>query len=66
MLVKGRMREIVSRMWIEEDGMMDIVSDHNMMVVECLIQGESERRVVGKERKWIQRCRVGELSGRSE
>ncbi|XP_063861825.1 uncharacterized protein LOC135101590 [Scylla paramamosain] len=34
MLVNGRMREIVSHMWIDEDGLVDIVSDHNMLVVE--------------------------------
>ncbi len=34
-LVNGKMRECVSRMWIDEDGMIDVVSDHNMMVVEC-------------------------------
>ena len=32
--------------------MVDIVSDHNMMDVECLMQGGSEGRVVGKVRKW--------------
>ena len=55
MLVNGRMREIVSRMWIGEDGMVDIVSDHNMMAVECWMQGGSEGRVAGKERKWTLR-----------
>ena len=34
MLVNGRMRENVSRMWVNEDGMVDIVFDYNMMVVE--------------------------------
>ena len=32
--------------------MVDIVSDHNMMDVECLMQGGSEGRVAGKEREW--------------
>ena len=31
MLVNGRMRENVSRMWIDEDSIIDIVSDHNML-----------------------------------
>ena len=33
-LVNGRMHEMVSHMWIDEDGMVDNVSDHNMLVVE--------------------------------
>ena len=57
MLVNGRMREIVLRMWIDEDDMVSIVSDHNMMVVECLIQGRSEGSVVGKEKK----CRLRDI-----
>ena len=39
MLVNGRMREIVSRMRIDEDGMIDIVSHHNILVVECMASG---------------------------
>ena len=54
-LVNGRMREIVSRMWIDEEGMVDIVSDHNMLVVECLLQGRKEVKVASKSRKWRQR-----------
>ena len=51
-LVNGRMREIVSRMWIDEEGMVDIVSDHNMLVVECLLQGRKEVKVASKSKKW--------------
>ena len=36
-LVNGKMRESVARMWIDEDGVIDVVSDHNMLVVECMI-----------------------------
>ncbi|MPC38524.1 hypothetical protein E2C01_032032 [Portunus trituberculatus] len=32
------MCEIVSNMWIDEDGMVDIASDHSMLVMECLMQ----------------------------
>ncbi|KAK8402452.1 hypothetical protein O3P69_000692 [Scylla paramamosain] len=52
MLVNGRMCEIVSHMWIDEDGLVDIVSDHNMLVVECLMQGENEVKVASKKKKW--------------
>ncbi|MPC73953.1 hypothetical protein E2C01_068296 [Portunus trituberculatus] len=34
LLVNERMREIVSHMWIDKDGMVDIVSDHNMLVMD--------------------------------
>ncbi|MPC70150.1 hypothetical protein E2C01_064389 [Portunus trituberculatus] len=42
----------VSHMWIDEDGVVDIVSDHNMLVMEGRMQSGSEVRVVGKERRW--------------
>ncbi|MPC54283.1 hypothetical protein E2C01_048193 [Portunus trituberculatus] len=32
-------------MWIDEDGMVDIVSDHNLLVMKCLMQGGSDVRV---------------------
>lgn len=35
LLVNGSMCEIVHQMWINEDGMIDVVSDHNMLVIEC-------------------------------
>ena len=37
--MNGRMREIMDRMWIDEDGTIDIVSDHNMLVLECKLYG---------------------------
>ncbi|MPC47098.1 hypothetical protein E2C01_040833 [Portunus trituberculatus] len=39
-------------MWIDEDGMVDIVSDHNKLVMECRMQNENEVKVAGKERRW--------------
>ena len=52
-LVNGKMRESVARMWIDEDGVIDVVSDHNMLVVECLtLGGKTEVKVKKKKRKW--------------
>ena len=51
-LVNGKMREIVDRMWIDEDGVIDVVSDHNMLVVDCMISGKNEVKVKEKKRKW--------------
>ena len=51
MLVNERMREIVDRMWIDEDGMIDIVSDHNMLVLECKLYGREGRHAKVKRRK---------------
>ena len=39
MLVNGKMRDAVTRMWIDEDGMIDVVSGHNMLVMECELYG---------------------------
>ena len=64
MLVNGRMRETVRCMWVDEDGRIDIVSDHNMLVVECMLCSKSELRAKLKK-KWRNRgCWLGELSGR--
>ncbi len=52
LLVNGKMRECVSRMWIDEDGMIDVVSDHNMLVVECNLYGRNERKVKQERKKW--------------
>ena len=51
-LVNGRMRERVARMWVDEDGAIDVVSDHNMLVVDCMIGGKNEVKVKEKKRKW--------------
>ena len=51
-LVNGKMRESVARMWIDEDGVIDVVSDHNMLVVECMVGRKSEVKVKEKKRKW--------------
>ena len=51
MLVNERMRELVTRMWIDEDGMIDIVSDHNMLVMECMLYGNTGKKS-GCKRKW--------------
>lgn len=29
-------------MWIDEEGLIDIVSNHNMMVLNCISQGQRE------------------------
>lgn len=51
-LVNGRMREIVSRMWIDENGEIYIVSDHNMLVVECMMNGLNEKKKTVEKKKW--------------
>ncbi|XP_050718462.1 uncharacterized protein LOC126999703 [Eriocheir sinensis] len=52
-LVNGRMRECVSRMWIDEEGMIDIVSDHNMLTVECGLNDRNEMKEKDrKKKKW--------------
>ena len=38
--VNGGMRETVSRMWEDEDDVIDIVSDHNMVAVKCMLYGK--------------------------
>ena len=50
MLVSGRMREIVDRMWIDEDGTIDIVSDHNMryLSVSCMEERVGRLRLRGE------------------
>ncbi|MPC70509.1 hypothetical protein E2C01_064759 [Portunus trituberculatus] len=70
MLVNERMREIVLHVWIDEDGMVDIVSDHSMLVMECLMQSGSEVRVVEKNeikeairQFWEEVDGVGEVLG---
>ncbi|MPC22530.1 hypothetical protein E2C01_015547 [Portunus trituberculatus] len=45
MLVNRRMREIVDLIWIDEDGMIDIVLDHNMVVLECRLNYEWQGQV---------------------
>ena len=52
MLVNGRMCENVSRVWVDEDGMIDIVSDDNMLVVECRLYSKRETRAKSKKEKW--------------
>ena len=52
MIVNGKMREIVNSMWIDEDGWIDIVSDHNMLVAECRLYGRAEKKVKVEKRKW--------------
>ena len=37
MLVNGKMHESVTQVWIDKDGMIDIVLDHNMLMVECMV-----------------------------
>ena len=51
-LVNGRMREIVDRLWIDEDGTFDIVLNHNMLVLECNLYGREEKTANTKRRKW--------------
>ena len=46
------MREIVDRMWIDGDGMIDIVSDHNMLVLECKLDGRDRTNVKVKRKRW--------------
>lgn len=42
----------LSHMWIDEDSMVDIMSDHNVLVVEYLVHGGNEVKVASKKRKW--------------
>ena len=58
--MNGRMREIVGRMWIDEDGTIDIVSDHNMLVLECKLYGREGKTPNTKRRKWSLRGVVWE------
>ena len=51
-LVNEKMRECVSRMWIDEDGMIDVVSDHNAMVVECKPQYKKVKNERPSLKKW--------------
>ena len=44
MLVNGKMRESVTRMWIGEDEMIDIVSDYNILMVECMVVDKQEKK----------------------
>lgn len=41
-LVNEKARRMVRDMWIDEEGLIDIVSDHNMMVLNCVSQGQRE------------------------
>ena len=45
------------KLWIDKDGVVDIVPDHKMLFVEWLMQGGSEVGMAGKERKWRLRDR---------
>ncbi|KAG0714930.1 hypothetical protein GWK47_013130 [Chionoecetes opilio] len=45
-LVNGKMRESVARMWIDEEGKIDIVSDHNMLVVDCMMWSKTIDQIV--------------------
>ena len=51
-LVNGKMRESVTRMWIDEDGLIDIVSDHNMLMEECMVVGKNEKKSKVQKKKW--------------
>ncbi|MPC42103.1 hypothetical protein E2C01_035716 [Portunus trituberculatus] len=52
MLVNGRMCEILDHMWIDEDGMIDIVLDHNMLVLEYKLYGREGKSANTNGRKW--------------
>ena len=54
-LVNKNMRESVSRMWIDEDGMIDVVSDHNCLIVECKLNGKKVRNEKRSKKKWRMR-----------
>ena len=61
------MRESVARMWIDEDGVIDVVSDHNMLVVECMVGRKSEVKVKEKkEEVEIEGCKLGKFSAMFE
>ena len=47
-IVNGKMREIVSGIWIDENEEIDVVTDHNVLVVECRLYGKSEGKKGGK------------------
>lgn len=55
MLVNGRMHEIVDCMWTDEDGMIDVVLDHNMLVLECKLNVRDRTNAKAKRRKWTLR-----------
>lgn len=42
----------VSRLWIDEDGIIDVVSDHSMLLVECGLLGRNVREVKRERKKW--------------
>ena len=52
MLANEKMRENVTWMWIGEDGMIDIVSDHNMLLVECMVVSKYEEKWKVQKKKW--------------
>ena len=54
------MCEIVDRMRIDEDGTFDIVSDHNVLVLECKLYGREGKTANTKRRKWSLRDVVWE------
>lgn len=42
----------VSRVWTDEDGIIDVVSDHNILVVDCDLYARNEREVKRERSKW--------------
>lgn len=65
-LVNGKIRESVLRMWIDEDGIIDAVFDHNMLVVECMFNGKGKEKVRKSNWKWRLTTRVGGFSSGPE
>ena len=44
--------ELGAGVTVNQEGVIDIVSDHNMLVVECMLNGREERKVKMKKKKW--------------
>lgn len=36
-------------MWINEDGMIDVVSDYNVLVMECMLLGRNDTKIRPKK-----------------
>lgn len=52
-------------MWTDEERVINIVSDHNILTVECLLNGTNEVKEKNrKKKKWMLRCRVRQFPDR--
>lgn len=51
MLVNGRCIHVCP-MWVNKEGMIDIVSDQNMLTIECMLDGRNKVREKGRQKRW--------------